>query len=338
MGSEAGLTSTDLLRDIRTEFMGTYQRVVGRHSRLGDVMRLGVPSTKRTEFYGYHESPPSVDRWDRGKDIGEDAFLLRAYSVTNLDWGKAIGMHEDDVDDLQLGNLMDTARKIGVRAGQLAEEVFFQILQGSANARLLEAIPLAPDGAGLFATTAAGAARFGASSGNLLTGSGIADPAAIRSDFWALMEQFKLFQDTEGQPLLPEDLIDQGVTIVYNIANDEVFRECFKQARTVQTVTNVAGTENVAAAAVTNTILESGLNVTLWGTQRISDNDWYAFLKSEDAGPKAVFEQLRQSPRTIEETRENSDRARRRKLLAILLDMRAGYGVNLPYTAIKVNN
>ncbi len=329
------ITSEDLLRDISSEFLLTYRRQVGRHRLLPMVMKLGVGSTKRTERYGYWESTPTIDRWDRGEDMPEDEILGRAYSVVNLDWSKAIGFHDNDVEDVQLSGFRERARLLGGRASKLPQDIMFQMITAASNARLLKAIPNAPDGAALYATTAAGVARFGVTGGNIITGTGTTG-AQIRSDFWQSMERFRLFQDTEGEELL-DDEVDAGVTILFNANLEEQFHEAFLQDRTVQIVQNVAAAENVAAAAVTNTAKERGLRVELWPTQKITDNDWTIHLQSELV-PKALFEQTRQAPRTFEESRANSQRARRTKRNAIMVDMRAGFGVNLPYGTIKVNN
>jgi len=323
-----GGNASDLFRDIRAEFLSTYRTGVGRNAKLANVMRLGVSSDQRVERYGYYESTPTISRVDRSEALGEDAFRAISYEVANLTFGKAIGWHEEDLDDVKLGDFREQARMLATRAAQLPERIFFQILTGAADASLLSAIPLAPDGAALHATTAAGAARFGAVSGNLLTGTGVATSGAIRSDLWNAIEQWKLFQDTEGEPLLDEAVTEQGITIVYNSANEEVFREALAQGRTVDR----AG----GGQSVTNTILESGLKLTLWSTQRLTDNDWFVSL--DGLAPRAVFEQLRMPPRMIEETRENSERARRNRIMALLLDMRAGYGINLPYASIAINN
>jgi len=323
--AEAIITSDDLFRDVNATFLSTYRNVSGRNTNLPQAMKLGVPSSKRRERYGYVESPPVIERIDRGEGIVEDAYKAIAYTVENLTWGKAISFHESDVEDFQLGDLREMARKLATRAAQLSEQVFFQIIQGTASAILLKSIPTAPDGAALYATTAGGSPRFGATNGNLLTGTGVASAGAVRSDFWSLMEQARLFQDTEGEPLLDDSERDAGVTLVYGAGNEEVFREAFLQGRTVD-----------GGAAVTNTILESGLKINLWATQRISDNDWYAFFSGVQ--PKAVFEQMRRAPRMIDETRENSERARRFRMLSTMLDMRAGYGVNAAYGTIKINN
>lgn len=331
------IASTDLLRDVRAEFMSTYKKVAGPSPKLQGCMRTGIPSTKLREYYGYHESPPNIERWDRGEDMPEDELLTRSFNVVNLDWAKAVGWHENDAEDLQLGDLRASARRLAQRCKVLPERIFFQILTAATDASLLKAIPNAPDGAALHATTAGGSNRFGVSSGNLLTGNGVATAAAIRSDFWAAMEQFRLFQDTEGEPLLDDGDVDAGVTVVYGAANGEGFAEAFKQGRTLEYQAGTSTSSTGGAAAVTNTILESGQKITLWQTQRISDNDWFVFLNSP-AVPRPIFEQIRQAPRVFMENRSNSRVARRSKREAILVDMRAGYGVALPYGSIKVNN
>lgn len=325
---EVVITSDDLFRDINATFLSTYRDTVGRHPSLANAMRLGIASSKRRERFGYLESPPVIERIDRGEAIVEDAFRAIAYTVENLVWGKAIGFAEEDIEDIQLGDIREVARKLAIRAAQLPEQVFFQILQGTADARLLKAIPTAPDGAALYATTAGANPRFGVVNGNLITGTGVATSGAVRSDFWSALEQAKQFQDTEGEPLLNDADLDQGALVIYGVQNEEVFREAFNQGRTVD--------RGGGGQAVTNTILESGMSMTLWSTQRITDNDYYIFFPGVD--PKPVFETMRRAPRMIDETRENSERARRYRILATLLDMRAGYGVNTAYGTVKVNN
>jgi len=325
---EVVITSDDLFRDINATFLSTYRDTVGRHPSLANAMRLGISSSKRRERFGYLESPPVIERIDRGEAVVEDAFRAIAYSVENLTWGKAIGFHEEDIEDIQLGDIREVARKLAIRAAQLPEQVFFQILQGTADARLLKGIPTAPDGAALYATTAGANPRFGVANGNLITGTGVATSGAVRSDFWSALEQAKQFQDTEGEPLLNDADLDQGALVIYGVQNEQVFREAFEQGRTVA--------RGGGGQAVTNTILESGMSMTLWSTQRITDNDFYIFFPGVD--PKPVFETMRRAPRMIDETRENSERARRYRILATLLDMRAGYGVNTAYGTVKVNN
>lgn len=329
------ITSTDLLREVRTEFMLTYGSQAGVPAQLASCMRLGIPSTRKTEYYGYHESAPELERWDRGEKISEDEFLTRSFSVSNLNWGKVVGWHEDDAEDLQLAGFLERARQVAVSAKKIPLRVFFQILTAGSDSKLLQAIPNAPDGAALYAATAGGAARFGVSGGNIITGSGVASAGAIRTDFWSAINRMLQFQTTEGEPLLDDS--DGEIVIPFNVANQEVFAEAFKQERTLQIVQNVGATENVSGAAVSNSIKEASFRVTLWPTSRITDNDWSIFL-NDPQHPKPIVEQVRQAIRVREINASNSERSIREKRMGIAADMRAGYGVALPYTTVKVNN
>jgi len=316
---------SDFFRDIRSEFLSTYETRRASNAMLSKIMRLGVPSTTKTERYGYYESLPSLARQDRGTAVAESAFGGVSYSVTNHVWSRSVGFNQDDASDTKLGDLLTYIRGLSIRAADVAERVAFQILLGTTDPDLLSAIPLAPDGAALFATTAGGAARFGVTNGNLLTGSGVATAAAVRSDFWSALGQATLFQDTDGQPLLDPGFASGGVTVVYGAANEEVFREAFLQSVTVD-----------GNAGVSNTVLQSGIPLTLWSSPRITDNDW--FVSFDGLRTPALFEQTRQAPRLIAETRENSERARRLREDALIVDMRSGFGVNLPYAMLKINN
>lgn len=318
-----------LAAGLRQEMADTYMKAKRESdARLSSVMDLGMPSDKRTETYAFFLSAPHAERWDRGDAIPQKGFEALSYSVTNYKYGRRVAWHVDDREDDQTRTLVEQARAAGRSFAMLPERFFFELLTGTAD--LLPAIPTCADGGAFFATTALGGNRFGASSGNLLSGSGVASAAAVRADFWSVMEQYALFQDGEGQPLFTDDVRDAGVTIIASAANEEVLREAFLQGRTLE----VGGTD--AGAAVTNTVLESGLKLTIWTTQRLTDNDWYVFLKG--APKKAAFVQNRTQLREHMATAENSDLARNTGEEYIQWDQRLGVGLNIPYGAIKVNN
>ena len=141
------------------------------------------------------------------------------------------------------------------------------------------------------------------------------------------------FQDTESQPLWSDNVLDKGFTVIFGVHNWQVFAEAFQQGRTIAGPLTSAGN-----AAVTNIIMESGLKIDLWPTQRIpaSDDDFYVFSKG--APHKAVFQQLRQALRESYGNMDNSDSARETKIEHVQWDSREGYGVMLPYQTVKVNN
>ena len=119
-------------------------------------------------------------------------------------------------------------------------------------------------------------------------------------------------------------LINRGVLIIYGSQNEQVFRQAFQQIF-------VQGPNS----APSNGVLDAKMQVELWSTPRITTNAWYIFLTS--APRKAVFQQVRQSPRDNMEDMLNSDFARRTKIKAMQWDARYGFGLSLPYQAIQVS-
>lgn len=325
---------------VRTAFLDTYAaRYKGIEARLSKVMKLAVPSDKLTERYVYFESAPHPKRQPRGQEISTGSFRSRSFTVTNHDWSKMIEWHEnDEADDQTGGGLVRQARMVGGNFALLHERVYWQLQLGTTDADLLPAIPNAPDGAALYSATGGdGAARFGATNGNLLGGGGVATSAAVRTDLWKAVAQWRLFKDTtpEAQPLLQPEQI-RSFVIEYNAQNDEVFREAFKQPITLKALMNVAGAENVAAAGVSNTILDAAIEIDLRPTQRVTDNDW--FIKLVGVDHDSIFEQSRSPLEEILQTKQNSDIARRTGMVGIGWKSRSGYGIALPWDRIKINN
>lgn len=326
-----------LTAGLRADFWDTYHTetpVV--EADLADVVNQNIPSDKIEEFYAYLESSPYPARWDRGAGIPTKAMRSVGFSVVNFDWARRVPWHVNDRNDDQTKSLFEMAQGAGRNWASLDERLFFQVITGAADIELLPSIPLAPDGVALYSTVAGGSARFGKTSGNLLTGSTVDSAQDIKTDYYQMLQQFKGFQDTEGQPLWNSRILDQGVIVYFNSDNWEVYQEAFIRARTVEVVQNVAGTENVAAAAPTNVIMASGITVKLRPTQRITDDSAYYFMIGSPK--KAVFTQEREPVFETVATWENSDHTRNTQEEYIQWKSRKGVGVGVPYQTIKISN
>lgn len=316
-----------LTAGLRADYWDTYFRTYdGLKPVLSQFMELDIPSDKLTEIYGYFLSAPYPRRWVRGQGIPTKNFKAASFQVTNKDYAVKVPWHANDRQDDQTRSLTDAAKGAGRNFATLDERVLVQIISGSTDIDLLESIPNAPDGVAIFsATDGDGAARFGVSGGNIITGTGVASSEAIRTDYFSALVRMRAFQDTEGQPLWDQSLIDQGVSIMFSSANEKVFTEAFKQQFTVQ-----------SSVSPTNIILDANKRVTLCPTPRLSGNDWFVFLSAVPRKP--IFRQTRQPIQEFFETMDNSDEARRTKLESAQWDCRYGYGVMLPYGCAKVDN
>lgn len=323
-----------LARGLRNEFANTWaRRYEGLKERLSPVMQLGVQSTRFEELFGYFEVAPYPRRRRFGDEVQSESFRARNYAVQNHSWDSKVEWKMEDRLFDQLGDLERAARRAGENFATLAERVAFQLMQSTTDPDLLPYVPNAPDGAAGYSTVdGAGAARFGVTGGNILTGAastGVATSQAVRNDFFTAMERFGSFLDPKGQPAVDPSIVDAGVTIYFGIANLQVFREAFQQGLTL----GITGTD---AAGVSNIILDSGMKVRLVPTSRITDDDWYLFLDDFDLKPMGEIVAM-----PLEEhiqTQETSDVARSTKTEGIFWQTIRGYFWNLPLATIKVDN
>jgi len=329
MGPSLINASELFVRGLRQEFLNTYEpQKVAQMAKLSRVMSLGLPSDKFSEIYGYYESAPHIKRWPYGESRPESSFKAKNFTVPNLDWAVSMSFHANALADDQSKGLIARVKDAATNALLLPERVFFQFLLGNTDVDLYPTaqIPNAPDGVGFFSSTdGTGAVRFGATSGNLLTGSTVATTANVQTDFFRAISQFALFQDTQGHPLHSPELIEQGVVILAGAQNQQVFRQAFQQ-------TAIQG----SSAAPTNVIIDSGQKVELFLTPRITTNDWFVFLTG--TATKAVFEQVREPLKDNLEDFQNSDYVRRTKIQNYMWHGRFGHGLSLPYQAIKIDN
>jgi hypothetical protein len=332
MAITAAITGDALARGLRQEFRTTWRRrFQGMRDAIGTVMELGVPSDKYEELYGYYETAPYPRRRAWGDEVQSKGFRARNYTVANLAWDSSVQWYKHQRLFDQLKDLERAARAAGDNFATLDERVFYQIMQATADNNLLETIPNTPDGAALYsALDGDGDDRFGVSGGNVITGgAGIATSDDIRTDLFAALTRIAQFQDTEGQPAVDPGIIDEGVCIFYNVANEKVFREAFEQGRTLQVVSG----EGVGA--VTNIIHDSGMRVTLKPSQRITNDKWYVYVQNFDL--KAIFSQEAQALEEFMQLESNSDIARSKKLEGIFWEAIRGFGVNIPLATVKVD-
>jgi phage major head subunit gpT-like protein len=300
-----------------------------------------VPSTMELETYFYRESRPYPSRWPAGSTRGTKGFKTVRWSVFNKDWTDGVGWNRNHLSDDVTRSLEKDVRETASRWSTLRMRIASQIIQGATDFDLLDSIPNAPDGVDLYnATDGAGAARFGVTGGNLLTGTGVANESQIIKDFYLAQARFLAFLDTESQPLIDPATFAEGFTIMYPPALTEVMKRAFKNAAHIVTSAAtgaMAGTASIVAVAATpNTARESGDNVTLFPNPYLTDAaDYYIFLNG--ANVKPIFWQDRQGVQERILTMETGDRhAIETKEESIFWDSRGTGGVNLPYGTVAI--
>lgn len=320
--------------DLGLQFDKTYQQAYdGIDVWIQEVMQLGIPSDKRVHTFGMMESLPVPELWRRGDPIPTEGTGAKRFSVVNYTYAKRIPWHREDREDSLAGDVLTYVRTLSKRMALVSPKAATEILINSAT--LLPAIPTCPDGAALFATTDGNSAnRFGVSSGNLLTGNGTT-AAQITTDFYSAVNQFSKFQDTKGEPYFEPNIGTEGYVIIAPVA----LRQKMVEALRAEIVYSTGGA--TYAAGVSNLALASGAQVKFLFTSRLDSDstvDWYIFRS--DAEVKPLFELNRrpiQEESALAEA-NNSDLTRNTGMEYVQFSMRRGYGCNVPFGAIKVNN
>ncbi len=320
-----------LRRGLRDAFANAYDsQAAVTKEELAPVMASDLPSDTDREFYAYFKHAPYPRYWPRGSEVEKAGFEAVQFSVLNFDYGLEVEWHKNDEADDQIGMIRNRASEVGTNFAYNETMAFWDMMLGTA-AFLPATIGNAPDGSAVFAVLdGASNARFGATSGNLLTGTGVASSATIRTDVFASMAQFRLFQNTEGKPLFAPSLLDQGFIVYAGAANEEIFSEAFYQNPT----TNIAPAAGAVAAE--NIFISAGKKVELRFTQHITTDDHFIFLRG--APHKPFFSQLR-DPLTEQPFDEGTSKESARTLLrSMIWHERKGYGLFLPYGVIKTDN
>ena len=299
--------------------------------QLAPVMDLNVPTGGDREVFAYYKHAPYPRYWPRGQEVEKAGFEAVQFEVLNYDYGLEVEWHSDDEADDRIGMLRNRAANTGQNFAWNDSAAFFDLLLGTTA--FLPGTVAAPDGATIYATTAGGAARFGATGGNLITSTGnnsFSSAAVLRADFWTAVERFRLFQNTESRRLFPDSVLNSGFVMYFGAGNEDVASEAFMQNPTaagILTSTSNAGVQNIFMAA--------GKSIELRPVQEITDNDAFIFLKGVDYKP--FFKQVRQPVSEQQFDQANSKESARTLLNSMIWHERAGYGVFLPYGTIKLN-
>lgn len=331
------IASNVLANGLRTEFADTYTAIRNRQSdgRVGQIMDLGITATNRQHEFAYFEAGPHMEYWQRGNTVPSDAMGSVQFIAKVYEWARRVKWSKFDRQDDQTQSLMDAARMAGQSAALLPERFLFDLLNNSTSLlTTLPAVPNAPDGVSLFsATDGTGAARFGATGGNLFSGGGVATLSAVLADYYKAIVRFMAFQDGKGQPLLAPDLIAGGQLIICSSADLQVFEQAFYQVRQ-----GIVYGSNTAAAGVSNIVQDASRNVELWPSPRLATGDWYVALKNSPKKPFFLLNREGLREFTSLEGDNNSDHTRNTAEEYIQWEIREGAASALPYGIIKVDN
>jgi len=321
-----------LTQGLRSEFINVwsphYEALV---ADFGDIFWLDATSDKLKEVYAFLESTPVPERWDRGNVIANKGMKSVQFSVTNRDWGFRIYYHSNDVGDDQTGSLYAKVRELAQNWVILEEEIIFQYIQNSTNARLLPTVPNSADGNALYPSTT----RYGSSSGNQVSETGTSTVQQIITDTMSTFRRFNELQNTESQPL--HNLRQtKNLTVVYAPELALVQNQAFTSMSVFGYQAGTDTTDTSTAASIDNVLQTAGFSIKPLMSQRITDTSRYFFLRGLPVEKRPVFQQLREGMSEALGNWETSDHTRDTGEMYAQFKNRAGWGSCQAYSTIKL--
>ncbi len=321
-------------RAIRQDWADTWRlRVEREQARLQGVMQMAIPSSNLAELWGFGEPAvmPSDTPW--GEEPDSKTHRYRTFQTENRRQTSAVKYSRMHRELGNLGDLKADSQFAGRRFATYPVRVFFQQITGTVDSRLLPSTGLlAPDGVGPFSTVdGSGADRFGVTDGNIVSGLVVSTGTGFRSAIMGgIIPRFLSFLDpTEGEPVHDAGDVEDGILIVYPIAIYEAAAEAFNLQ--MQPFAAATATSN---ASISNIFQDSGINITLWGTPRLTvATTIFVFIRGYRI--PFMFEHQALGLQEYFFDHNNSPAHARKGEEELIFERWAGYGQNLPLMAIK---
>ena len=319
---------TESLRaGLQNELMDTWKKEGPVYEKQQAVLirRLSYTNLRKAP-YGFKESLPFPERWDYGTTRKKQTFRDRVIYSSIHPYSLAIPWSRwDEVDD-QLGDLRSHVQQATRRFLQLPDALYSEYFNGAAS--LNPALVNAYDGVGIFSNVdGAGNPRFGATGGNIVTGSGLST-AAVMHDMAVAQRRLLSFTDpTARKPLFSEDEVafSKLVAIIPKELN-EIFQKVTDQEFIRSDLTSVTAESNYLKGT-----FEYRVN------QYLTDpSDWYVVLNHNFYKP--FIYRGPKGPETVIADMNNSDHARDTAEYAFYADIRVSLGVWFPASIIKIDS
>lgn len=295
----------------------------------GNLGKIVMEMTGQSDHakLAYYEACPIPSLWSRSTQAQSKSFKDVGWTIPVYEWEMTVEWRWTDAQDDQTTSLKQRAQDAGSGFWIRDESVFFQMLNAGTDVDGLPAVPNASDGVAMFnATDGAGAARFGVSGGNIVSGQLFNSGAAIRAGFQAAHSRLGRFQNTVSQPLFGNL---KRFLVIGSMTDLAAYNEAYRQTFVAQ-----AATTATSNAGVSNVLFDAGYEISLWLTQRVATGVMFVFAL--DTRVKPLIRLNREKPMENPITMANSDVARRTGNEGTQFISRTGYGVGLPYGAIKV--
>lgn len=186
------LIDTTAIANLRTAFQGLYQSAYSSAAVWGPQIATQVPSSTRSNTYGWMEQLPKMREWIGPRELKNLA--AASYTITNKPYEETVVVDRDDLEDDNLGVYNPLMAELGRVAAKWQDDLLAAALQAGTSA-------LCHDGGALFRTTHA---MSGTNQSNLFTGT-----ALTQANYEATRATMMTYQGEGARSLgvMPDTLI-----------------------------------------------------------------------------------------------------------------------------------
>jgi phage major head subunit gpT-like protein len=315
-----------LIQGIFRDLQDTWKNYLPIYDKLNSLFSRSLPdNTVRTAQYAWKEAVPFPKLWEFDQGRSHQTFQDRKIEVAVHAYEATIDVRGYDLEDDQIGDGKSHIQTVVERFLQIPQKLYAEYLNAVAdlNPQLLNAF----DGVGLFSTIDGnGDARFGATGGNIVTGSGVS-VSAFTNDLFEVQERALSFLDTKNQILNgPDDVKFSNFHVVVPKELNEVAQKVAQSEYLRTDLSNNTSENNILKGQ-----FEVHINNLL-----TDSSDWYVIINHRNWKPFVVRQ--RRDVRAIWADMTNSDRARETNQETLYADLRTGISPWAPWSIVKVNN
>lgn len=323
----------DLTQSIRIGAIGELKDTWKRNmpsfqKQYSKILRKLKPNTARNAIYPFKESLPYLNKWSYKTERLFKSLRDRVINMGKIPYNLSIMWSKWDAldDQLDMEEVKTHAQSCTKRYLRLPFDLYTEYCNGTAS--LNDSILNAYDGASLYSTTdGSGAARFGATGGNILNGSG-RTVAGFMHDLMVAQQRFFGFLDpTAGLEIFDDTSADVSkFFIVGPKTYNEIFTKASEQEFIRSDPTSYTSESNFLKGK-----FEFAIN-----PQLSDDEDWYIFLEHELW--KAFVFRGDEEVESFTMDLGNSDHAKLMYEEGFLTNMRCYLAPFMPACTIKINN
>lgn len=295
------------------------------------IMRPNRQGVGKSDNVGWFGAAPNPSYWEDGDPIPSGNMDSFTSSIVHKAFGIKVPFTWDDVRYERTGSLMEMIRDTANNWKRLDVRVLFQFINNAVDNLLYPSVPLAFDGALMYATTAGGVDRFGVVNGNVVTGAYMDTSREALNGLIAAFNRACSFLNTEGQPKQAAANLRRMV-VLWPQAYAQVLQEALGQPITDNTSGN-AGISNFILEGKLMGIGIGGLTIYPWISPMITSKEFFVFFPDvKRAFGRSDIEPVQEIPADF----GNSDTAREYKQFSIGFHNLAGHYLPLPYGTVNV--